>query len=70
MRARSGMGFVGETWRLYHQQELLGQLVVTDADFPWLRARFQAEPSFETVRPLFTMTSMHGKRPMAGYGTR
>src|SRR6266508_3904110 len=53
MRARRGMGFVGETWRLYHEQELLGQLVITDADFPWLRARFQAEPGFEMVRPLF-----------------
>ena len=47
------MGFVGETWSLYHQRELLGQLVVTGVDFPWLRARFQAEPGFQTVRPLF-----------------
>ena len=52
------MGFIGQTWRLYHQQQLLGQLVVgqlvvTDADCPWLRARFQAEPGFEKVRPLF-----------------
>jgi hypothetical protein len=68
MRMRRGMGFVGETWRLYHEQELLGQLVVTDTDFPWLRARFQAEPGFETTPS--TMTSMHGKRPMARYGTR
>jgi hypothetical protein len=47
------MEFIGETWRLYHEQELLGQLVVTDADFPWLNGRFQAEAGFETVRPLF-----------------
>jgi hypothetical protein len=47
------MGFIGKTWRLYHDQELLGQLVVTDADFPWLSARFQAAPAFEKVRPLF-----------------
>jgi hypothetical protein len=44
---------IGETWRLYREQELLGELVVTDADFPWLNARFQAAPAFETVRPLF-----------------
>jgi hypothetical protein len=47
------MGFLGETWRLYNEQELLGTLVVTDADFPWLNGRFQAEPAFEPVRPLF-----------------
>jgi hypothetical protein len=42
-----GMGSIriGETWRLYREQELLGQLVVTDTDFPWLNARFQAEPA-------------------------
>jgi hypothetical protein len=75
------MGVTGETWRLYHQQELLGQLVVTDADFPWLNGRFQAESGFERVRPLFEEelrlldavdddVAMHGKRPMARYGTR
>lgn len=37
----------------YHDHELVGQLVVTDADFPWLTARFQAEAGFEKVRPLF-----------------
>jgi hypothetical protein len=50
------MGFIGQTWRLYREQELLGQLVVTDADFPWLT-------------PL-TTTSTHGKQPMPAYGTR
>jgi hypothetical protein len=44
---------MGATWRLYRDQELLGELVVTDPDQPWLNARFHATPAFETVRPLF-----------------
>lgn len=47
------MGRIGESWRLYQGRELLGRLVVTDADFPWLKARFEPESGFERVRPLF-----------------
>ena len=44
---------VGEVWRLFRGEELLGELTVTDIDFPWLHARFDARPAFEGLRPLF-----------------
>jgi len=48
------MGFLGETWQLRdHAGGLLADLIVTDADFPWLTARLESTPAFEVVRPLF-----------------
>jgi len=40
-------------WRLYRGDELLADLVVTGGDFPWLVARVEPKPGFETVRHLF-----------------
>lgn len=41
-------------WRLLDKDgRLLADLVVTGPDFPWLNARVEPSPEFDTVRPLF-----------------
>ncbi|MEU2603165.1 hypothetical protein [Streptomyces albus] len=40
-------------WRLVRQGALVGTVVVTETDFPWLRGRFVAEPAFAEVKPWF-----------------
>ncbi|MEU6210189.1 hypothetical protein ACIA6E_01925 [Streptomyces sp. NPDC051815] len=47
------MGFDGEVWRLVRQEELLGEVVVDEADFPWLHGRFVPTPAFDEVKPWF-----------------
>jgi hypothetical protein len=42
-----------EVWRLFAGDEVVADLVVTGGDFPWLEARFEAQPAFEAFRPLF-----------------
>ncbi|MBP2478752.1 hypothetical protein JOF53_007624 [Crossiella equi] len=42
-----------EVWRLVRREELLGEVVVEERDFPWLRGRFLAQPGFAEVKPLF-----------------
>ncbi|MFD6968814.1 DUF4240 domain-containing protein [Streptomyces sp. NPDC059979] len=48
------MGFKGQVWRLVRQDELVGEIVVEETDFPWLRGRFIAGSAFATLEPLFT----------------
>jgi hypothetical protein len=40
-------------WRLFREQEALGELVLMDADWPWLTARLNPAAGFEQVRGLF-----------------
>ncbi|MEU3841394.1 hypothetical protein AB0E88_15350 [Streptomyces sp. NPDC028635] len=47
------MGFVGQVWRLTGAAGAIGEVVVEEADFPWLRGRFTAGPAFGSVRGLF-----------------
>ncbi|MFF5482170.1 hypothetical protein ACFY5C_33320 [Streptomyces sp. NPDC012935] len=47
------MGFEGEVWRLMRQEELLGEIVIDEADFPWLNGRFVPMPTFGEVQPWF-----------------
>ncbi|MCX2182697.1 hypothetical protein KV205_19520 [Streptomyces sp. SKN60] len=47
------MGFEGEVWRLMRQEELLGEIVIDEADFPWLNGHFVPTPTFEAVKPWF-----------------
>ncbi|MEU6227022.1 hypothetical protein [Streptomyces sp. NPDC047042] len=47
------MGFVGEVWRLERGGESLGEIVIEEADFPWLSGRFVPEPAFAEVEPWF-----------------
>ncbi|MFJ8113530.1 hypothetical protein [Streptomyces sp. NPDC096132] len=51
------MGFDGEVWsvRGADGREEIGDIVVEDADFPFLSGRFSAAgPAFDAVEPLFT----------------
>ena len=41
------------TWRLHRDGAVIADLVVTEADFPWLRARLEPRPGFDAVRELF-----------------
>ncbi|MFE2416841.1 hypothetical protein [Streptomyces hokutonensis] len=51
------MGFVGEVWQVHGSEETVGELVgeilIDDADFPWLSGKFTAGPAFDAVRELF-----------------
>lgn len=62
------MSFVGEVWRVVRatpqdepgappptgvSQETLGEILIEDADFPWLRGSFTPGPGFDAVKPLF-----------------
>jgi hypothetical protein len=40
-------------WRLQRGQTLLGEIVVEDSDFPWLRGAWVPTSHFEEVRGLF-----------------
>lgn len=42
-----------EVWKLVRGEELLGEIVIEDADFPWLSGRFVPQPAFADVKPLF-----------------
>ncbi|MEV1063504.1 hypothetical protein [Streptomyces sp. NPDC050263] len=50
------MGFDGEVWTVRGPAggEDLGEIVVAEADFPWLSGRFTARPAYAAVEPLFT----------------
>ena len=50
------MGFEGQVWRLEQGKTLLGEIVIEEADFPWLSGRFIADPAFATVKPWFDET--------------
>ncbi|MFE7479899.1 hypothetical protein [Streptomyces sp. NPDC057552] len=48
------MGFNGTIWRLRRGAELVGEIAVDGADFPWLHGRFLPGPAFDpAVRQLF-----------------
>lgn len=47
------MGFTDEVWRVWRAQELVGEIAIEKADFPWLYGRFTAGPAFTEVRHLF-----------------
>lgn len=47
------MGFVGDVWRVRSGEEPVGDILIDDADFPWLSGRFTAGTAFDGVRELF-----------------
>ncbi|MEV0483542.1 hypothetical protein AB0I69_23430 [Streptomyces sp. NPDC050508] len=47
------MGFVGEVWQVRSGEEPVGDILIDDADFPWLSGRFTAGPAFGGVEELF-----------------
>ena len=50
---RESADLINGTWRLVRGDEVLGEIVITDADFPWLSGSFAARPGFAEVAPLF-----------------
>jgi hypothetical protein len=40
-------------WRPVRGDDLLGEIIVEDTDFPWLRGRLVPGPAFAELRPLF-----------------
>jgi hypothetical protein len=47
------MGFEAEVWHVHSGGEPAGEILIDDADFPWLSGRFTAGPAFGAVRGLF-----------------
>ncbi|NEB03638.1 hypothetical protein [Streptomyces sp. SID13726] len=47
------MGFLGEVWQVRGGDGPVGEILIDDADFPWLSGRFTAGPGYESVRELF-----------------
>jgi hypothetical protein len=44
---------MSSTWRLMLRDALIGEIEITDSDFPWLSGTFVARPGFAEVKPLF-----------------
>jgi hypothetical protein len=42
-----------QPWQLLQGETLIGEVYVTDTDFPWLNGRFVPQDEFENVRALF-----------------
>jgi hypothetical protein len=40
-------------WKLKHADELIGEIRITDGDFPWLSGTFVPLPGFARFKPLF-----------------
>ncbi|MGW1952615.1 hypothetical protein ACWCPI_07580 [Streptomyces sp. NPDC001920] len=47
------MGFDGEVWRVGSGDGPVGEIVIDEADFPWLWGRFTPGPGYAGVRDLF-----------------
>jgi hypothetical protein len=47
------MSRTGQVWTLRHGDKLLGELTVTNGDFPWLNATFIATEAFVPWRAAF-----------------
>jgi hypothetical protein len=46
-------GPAGEIWQLVRQSEVIGEIAVDKADFPWRHGRFTPSPAFADVKPWF-----------------
>ncbi|MFD8478879.1 hypothetical protein [Kitasatospora sp. NPDC059673] len=47
------MAFTDETWRLMRGDGLVGEIRITDADFPWLYGDFLPGPGWPAAEPDF-----------------
>ncbi|NUP23775.1 MAG: hypothetical protein HOZ81_48525 [Streptomyces sp.] len=49
------MGFDGEVWQVRggDGDGPVGEILIDEADFPWLSGRFSPGPGYDTVRDLF-----------------
>jgi hypothetical protein len=44
---------IGEVWQVRRGDEVMGEVTVAEADFPWLSGSFAARFEFAQVAPLF-----------------
>lgn len=42
-----------QVWRLVRDEEPIGEIVIDEADWPWLHGRFVPAPAFSQVKGLF-----------------
>ncbi|MCT9079791.1 hypothetical protein [Streptomyces fulvoviolaceus] len=61
------MGFEGEVWRVRSGDEAVGEILIDDADFPWLSGRFTSGPAFSAVQELFARELALTERDEAGH---
>ncbi|MFE0258096.1 hypothetical protein [Streptomyces sp. NPDC059010] len=47
------MGLDGEVWQVRGGDGPVGEILIDEADFPWLSGRFTPGPGYDTVRDLF-----------------
>ncbi|MEU1405386.1 hypothetical protein ABZ471_24025 [Streptomyces sp. NPDC005728] len=47
------MGFDGGVWRVRAGEEPVGEILIDEADFPWLSGRFTEGSGFAAVQDLF-----------------
>lgn len=47
------MGFDGEVWQVRGGTESVGEILIDEADFPWLSGRFTPGPGYDAVSDLF-----------------
>ncbi|MCF1592757.1 hypothetical protein [Streptomyces muensis] len=47
------MGFEGEVWQVRGGGVPVGEILIDEADFPWLSGRFAPGPGYEAVGDLF-----------------
>ncbi|MFG2125179.1 hypothetical protein [Streptomyces sp. NPDC048710] len=58
------MGFAGAVWRVRAGEGPVGEILIDEADFPWLSGSFTAGPGFGAVQDLFAreLALMEGER--------
>ncbi|GAA2929805.1 MULTISPECIES: hypothetical protein [Streptomyces] len=61
------MGCEGEVWRVHSAGGPVGEILIDDADFPWLSGRFTAGPGFAAVRGLFARELALAERDDEGH---
>ncbi|MFK0295966.1 hypothetical protein ACIQU6_36595 [Streptomyces sp. NPDC090442] len=47
------MPYIGETWRVERGADVVGEITITEAGFPWLNGRFTPGPAFAELEPHF-----------------
>jgi hypothetical protein len=47
------MGFDGGVWQVRSGDEPVGEILIDEADFPWLSGRFTPGPAYDAVSDLF-----------------
>jgi len=47
------VGFDGQVWHVRGGDDPVGEILIDEADFPWLSGHFTAGPGYDAVRDLF-----------------